>query len=125
MNKFENCPICLDKIFNNFDDIKLLNCSHMIHKKCFNELCKNADLHNKIPQCTICKKSAKNYMNYNEKFDKYILYNPVDNFSSKWKSEILCNDCCNTSEVKYHTKYLKCLSCNSYNTSQNKIIKLF
>jgi RING finger/CHY zinc finger protein 1 len=125
LDKKSNCPICLDKIFNKIDAIKLLDCNHMIHKKCLDEIFKDASLKNKIPQCPICKKSASKYTKYTEKFDKYVLENQMNYYYNKWKSEILCNDCCEKSIVKYHKDYLKCEKCTSYNTVENMIIKNF
>jgi len=125
LDKNSNCPICLDQIFNKLDGIKLLDCDHMIHKKCLDEIFKDASLKNKIPQCPICKKSASKYTKYTEQFDKYVLDNPMNNYYNKWQSEILCNDCCEKSIVKYHKEYLKCKKCTSYNTVENMIIKNF
>jgi len=36
------------------------------------------------------------------------------------KVRILCNDCGETSEVRFHTVALKCLSCKSYNTRKTQ-----
>ena len=58
-----------------------------------------------------------------KKFDKYILENPTLSFYNNWKTEILCNDCCIKSIVKYNSKFHKCIECKSYNTSVLNVIK--
>lgn len=116
------CPICLDNINNIKDTILLLKCDHLIHKKCFDELVSNTK-YNKIPCCTLCKKSIFNPYKYKEKFDNLINEEVMPQYYENWKSNILCNDCNSKNDVKFHTNFHKCTSCNSYNTSILNIIK--
>jgi RING finger/CHY zinc finger protein 1 len=118
-----DCPICLEKIFKSGDDIILLKCNHLLHKNCFNELIKSADERKVIPQCTLCKKSAVNVKQYENRYDNHVNKYPMPEYYKNWKSEILCNDCCCKSTVCYHKDYQKCYECKSYNTSTLNIIK--
>ena len=113
----EDCPICLDKIFNSGKDIILLKCSHLIHDLCLKAHIKSCDQNDKIAGCTLCKKSVVKFSSYESKFDKYIQNYPMPDHYKNWTTDILCNDCCVKSNVKYHSKHHKCIGCKSYNTS--------
>ena len=110
-----DCPICLVKIFNENKEIIILKCNHLLHSECFENLIKNSS--GKIPQCTLCKKSAVSFLKYVDKYDKHVNDYPMPPYYNNWKSNILCNDCCVKSDVKYHKDYQKCLGCRSYNTT--------
>jgi hypothetical protein len=122
-DKDVDCPICLDKIFKTGDDIIILKCNHLLHKICYNNLIKNADENKTIPKCTLCKKSAVNFKQYETKYDNHVKNYPMPEYYNNWKSEILCNDCSEKSTVKYHKDYEKCKLCKSYNTYRVNIIK--
>jgi len=124
LDKNSDCPICFNSLFLNINDSTvLLPCNHLIHKNCLNELRKNSHKSNKIPCCMICRKSVNSHNLYEPIYDKFIQDNPTPNYYENWKAEILCNDCCNKSITKYHTNYIKCTDCKSYNTTLlNKII---
>jgi len=122
-NKNDNCSICLDKIFNRDDRISVLRCSHLMHTKCLDGLLKNDEDNEKIPSCTICKKSIKDPQKYTSKFDRYLYEYPMPDYYKKWISEILCNDCNEKTNAPYHMKYHKCAKCKSYNTNLSNVIK--
>ena len=122
-DKDADCPICLDKIFKAGDDIIILKCHHLLHKGCFNNLVKNSDEKKIIPQCVLCKKSAVNFKQYENRYDNHVSKYPMPEYYNNWKSEISCNDCCRKSTIKYHKDYQKCFSCKSYNTYTLNIIK--
>jgi RING finger/CHY zinc finger protein 1 len=119
----DNCPICLNNLYNNNDSTMLLDCNHLIHSKCLKDLIKNTDKNKCIPRCTICKKSVVYTEKYEKKFDNYILENPLPKHYDNWKTEILCNDCCEKTTVKFHTTFHKCTKCKSYNTTKIDVIK--
>ena len=122
-NMDDECTICLNKLYSGNDSTMLLDCKHLIHSKCLNELIDKTDKSKCIPCCTLCKKSVVDIKKYEKKFDKYILENPLPTFYNNWKTEILCNDCCEKSTTKFHTHFHKCMKCKSYNTSKINIIK--
>lgn len=119
----DNCPICLNSLYNCKDDTVLLDCTHLIHSKCLNELIEKTDKNKCIPSCTMCKKSVVETDKYERRFDKYILDNPVHTYYDNWKTEILCNDCSGKTTTKYHTNFHKCIKCKSYNTIKLNVIK--
>ena len=115
----KQCQICLEDIKNSNQKYYKLNCNHIIHKECYKQYKKYSINNNKIFNCTICRKTIKKDLD-EERFD-YIINNNI--FLTNWKSNILCYDCYEESDIDYHPNYLKCLKCNSYNTNQIKIIK--
>ena len=114
--KEEICPICLDSIvIDSYKSYKLL-CGHYLHKTCYFELIKNTNS-NKVPSCTLCKKSIISISYYENKFDHKMIENPVDDYYKNWKTNIICNDCLTKSKVVYHNYFHKCDNCKSYNTN--------
>jgi len=123
INKEDNCPICLNLIYDQKHEAVMLMCNHVIHKKCLDELTNSMLQNKKIPCCTVCKKTTTNPLRYEDKYDKYIKDAPMPEYYKNWKTDILCNDCCEKTTVKYHMDYHKCAKCRSYNTSKVNVIK--
>lgn len=117
IDKSDNCPLCLSGLHNADSGILILKCNHFIHEKCLDEIIKNTDKSKKIPCCLLCKKSVVNFLKYESIFDKNIKDYELPCIYQKWTTNILCNDCCVKSTVKYHTTYHKCQGCKSYNTT--------
>jgi hypothetical protein len=84
----------------------------------------NTNKDRKIPCCPLCKKSIVDNIKYEKKFDKKIKENPIDDYYKKWNTDISCNDCLKTSNIKYHDIYHKFNYCKSYNTNIIKINKI-
>ena len=124
INEDDDCPICLNKLNEFGESIVLLKCLHTIHDSCLTELIRITDKTKKIPCCTICKKSVVDFNKYELKFDNYCRESrSMPPCYSKWKNEILCNDCTTKSTIKYHNTYNKCTKCKSYNTTVLNTIK--
>jgi hypothetical protein len=123
INQEDDCPICLNKLNNYGESIVLLKCLHTIHDSCLTELIKYTDKTKKIPCCTMCKMSVVNFNKYELLFDNYCRESSMPDYYSKWKNDILCNDCNKRSTIKYHNTYNKCTSCKSYNTTVVNTIK--
>lgn len=117
ISKDNNCTICLNKIFSTYEEITIMKCNHIIHSKCLKLLVDHSKNNNKIASCTICKKSAVNFLNYEVMFDRYIKQFPMPEYYKDWTTDILCNDCNKKTNIKYHNMYSKCSNCRSYNTS--------
>ena len=120
----EECPICLESIFNfhNNEKVKLLLCNHMMHYSCYDNLIKNTDK-KKVPCCALCKKSVEDLKKYTKKFDKNKEKYIMPEYYSNWTTDILCNDCNVKSTIKYHFDYNKCNLCTTYNTTVLNINK--
>ena len=125
ISKNAECPICLEKIFDKKSDIKILNCSHMLHQNCYESLVHSSSSQNSICKCTICKKSIFLPIDQEEKYDKYVNDHLMPDYYKEWKAEILCNDCCCQNIVSYHSEFMKCTNadCRSYNVTKLNIIK--
>jgi len=96
-----------------------LKCDHPIHVECFQQLQKTT------VKCPICSKSFYNkeeLLNMNSIIDSEIINSPMPDEYADKEVQILCNDCCEESTVKFHIFGHKCLVekegniCGSYNT---------
>lgn len=124
INTNNDCPICLDPIFNrSTDKIMLLDCNHIIHENCLKNYVNSVNKNKKIPCCVLCKKSVVKFLDYEKKFDEELNKYPMPEFYKSWKSNISCNDCRVNSQTKYHNTYHKCNNCKSYNTTLVDILK--
>jgi RING finger/CHY zinc finger protein 1 len=109
------CPICMEDLQTSRESTLWLSCLHAIHHKCYLELSKTS------LKCPVCSKSfveKSNLVDFNERIDAEIAATPMPEEYANMMVKILCNDCNNESEVKFHIFGLKCLSgeCGSYNT---------
>ena len=69
MEKYQECPICLDIYGPNENDIhapKVLKCGHTICKECLEEIIKNEDDYNEFFNCPQCTKKIKKKKNVDE-----------------------------------------------------------
>lgn len=114
-NTFHNeCPICLDTIFDSVKSITILKCGHTLHLECLNSLLKTNSLTGM--RCPLCNKSTIDTKILTEFLDKEVENTPMPKDLVK-DVDILCNDCNKTSNTNYHIVGMKCLHCLSYNTS--------
>ncbi|KAI9293690.1 zf-CHY-domain-containing protein [Neoconidiobolus thromboides FSU 785] len=108
-NSKSNCPVCGEYLFTSTKESIFMNCQHMIHSLCFQQLIRESY------QCPICSKSLGDMTRYFELIDKE-LENPMPlEFRTK-RSNIICCDCEKKSVTKYHFIYHACQHCGSYAT---------
>ena len=55
INKNDDCPICLNKLFVFCSKITILKCSHLIHTECYDSLLKAATNNRATPRCMLCR----------------------------------------------------------------------
>lgn len=113
-----NCPICMESIWDYKDSVRILDCGHSFHSNCINQyLTTNYN-------CPICKKSIVNMDNQWDIFDQIVENTPVPDEYKNWMVEVLCNDCLNKTNLPFNMVNLyKCGQCGSYNTQQNSLKK--
>lgn len=111
----DECIICLENFKLNDNKYYILKCSHKIHINCFNNYKSYCYKNQKVLTCSLCRLSV-NKKKDEERIDKIIRDDDILDI----KTKILCYDCNQSSDVNFHHKYLKCLSCNSYNTVKNR-----
>lgn len=112
-----NCPICNEYLFTSVSKVVFMKCGHLIHESCYNELTKHSY------KCPICKKTVLNMDTQFRILDQEIIQQPLPMPYKNWRCIISCNDCKGKSNISYHVLGLKCKYCDSYNTSQLKLIK--
>tara|TARA_B100001250_G_scaffold412219_1_gene442849 strand:- start:778 stop:1656 length:879 start_codon:yes stop_codon:yes gene_type:complete len=105
-----NCPICMDSIFYSTEQITSLKCGHYIHLDCLINYSKNNY------KCPLCLVSICDMSEQWKQIDNYLLLNPIPEEFKK-KVNIVCYDCKVHSTSDFHFDYIKCLKCNSYNTT--------
>ncbi|CAL5194093.1 unnamed protein product [Lathyrus oleraceus] len=110
-----NCPVCFEFLFDTTKDITVLPCGHTIHLGCVREMQKHFQY-----SCPVCSKSFCNMSRVWEKMDEEVASTPMPEMYQNKKVWILCNDCGETSEVRYHIVAHKCLRCKSYNTRKTQ-----
>ncbi|KAN0009444.1 hypothetical protein ACTFIU_006739 [Dictyostelium citrinum] len=110
-NKFSNCPICMEDLFNSRDPSTPFDCGHMIHSLCYNDFIKSGSF-----KCPICKKSiGKMHWKHT---DNIIKRSKMPEMYSGSTVSILCNDCQEKCvDQPFHFIGTKCTSCGSYNTT--------
>ena len=105
-----NCPICMESIFYSVKQITFMKCGHYIHLECLQDYSKSNY------KCPLCLVSLCDMSEQWEKIDNYLLLNPIPDEYKK-KVNIVCYDCKKHSKSDFHFDYIKCLECNSYNTT--------
>ena len=103
------CPICYESIEYSVLAIIQMKCGHWIHRKCFNDYL----LHDY--KCPLCSKSVCDLTMYNEMMDRRIEGTVMPEEQDK-DVQVLCNECEQMTNLKYHYIGHKCGHCGSYNT---------
>ncbi|PGH05620.1 hypothetical protein AJ80_08312 [Polytolypa hystricis UAMH7299] len=111
-----DCPICGDYMFTSPETVIFMRCGHSIHQKCFSEHSKTSY------RCPICNKTVANMESNFRTLDHAIEGQPMPPEFTDTRALIYCNDCCAKTVVKYHWLGLKCDVCESYNTSQVRLV---
>lgn len=107
----QNCPVCVEYLFDSVMDISVLPCGHTMHQICLEEM----NLHSQFC-CPICSKSTQDMSRFWDRLDQEVYLTPMPEEYRQKKVWILCNDCGTTSDVYYHVIGHKCSGCGSYNT---------
>ena len=111
-----DCPICGDYMFSSSAAVVAMKCGHYIHRSCYDELM------NTTYKCPICNRSAVNMELQWRKMDECLESQPMPSPYLTTKAWIICNDCTMRSCVPFHWLGNKCRMCDSYNTSQVRLV---
>nr|XP_024387274.1 E3 ubiquitin-protein ligase RZFP34-like [Physcomitrium patens]PNR46315.1 hypothetical protein PHYPA_013434 [Physcomitrium patens] len=106
----QDCPVCMEYMFDSLKDITVLTCGHTLHLECLQEM----HSHYKY-NCPLCNKSVCDMSSVWKEIDEEIAATqmPANEMRMVW---VFCNDCGATNEVQYHHVGQKCGTCPSYNT---------
>ncbi|XP_073386438.1 E3 ubiquitin-protein ligase MIEL1 isoform X3 [Physcomitrium patens] len=107
----QNCPICVEYLFDSVMDISVLPCGHTMHQFCLKQMNQHSQY-----SCPICSKSTTDMSRFWARLDLEIALTPMPEEYRNKKVWILCNDCGTTCDVYYHVLGHKCAGCGSYNT---------
>merc|ERR1719487_1775447 len=111
----QNCPVCLQDLFQATIQVTILQCGHTIHQDCLRELQMSfAGLQSL--RCPICNVSLYKYEDLWAEMDRQVADTPMPAEYQNISISIICNDCQQTSAVQFHVMGHKCPHCRSYNT---------
>lgn len=105
-----NCPVCRVYLFTSTEPVVFMRCGHTMHAKCFDDYTSGSY------QCPLCLRSLTDMKMYFRQIDELVESQPMPPGFENKVSHILCNDCGEKSDVRYHFAYHKCDMCKSYNT---------
>jgi len=113
-----NCPVCQEDLFSSRKATHEMPCGHTIHWHCYQEFSKHDS------RCPVCKKTSETPENMSQTWSAIALsiaMQPVPVELAK-VVDIKCNDCENDHKnLRWHFLGTQCRSCNSFNTSIEKI----
>ena len=88
-------------------------CGHWMHSDCLKEYRKH---HATCPVCSKSLYDADARARMAAHYDMLVATTPMPVEYRHWKNNILCNDCLEKTQVKFHFHH-KCKHCTSYNTT--------
>lgn len=111
----QNCPVCLQDLFQSTVQVTILQCGHTIHQECLRELQMSfAGLQSL--RCPICSVSLYSYEDLWAEMDRQVAETPMPPEYQHICVTVICNDCQHVGLVPFHVLGHKCSSCSSYNT---------
>uniref|UniRef100_A0A7S4R7T6 RING finger and CHY zinc finger domain-containing protein 1 n=2 Tax=Alexandrium monilatum TaxID=311494 RepID=A0A7S4R7T6_9DINO len=111
----QNCPVCLQDLFQSTTQVTILQCGHTIHQDCLRELQLSCAGLQSL-RCPICSASLYEYGELWTELDRRVAETPMPAEYQRMRIGILCNDCQQDALVPPHVVGLKCPHCRSYNT---------
>ncbi|XP_039276145.1 RING finger and CHY zinc finger domain-containing protein 1 [Nilaparvata lugens] len=109
------CPICLEDIHTSRISSHIPECGHLMHRTCYRELVQSGHY-----ACPICQKSLLDMSGLWEHLDEEVAATLMPDEYSNYFVDILCKDCHEETNIKFHVVGLKCSKCGSYNTCLTK-----
>mmetsp|Transcript_70674 Transcript_70674/g.153471 ORF Transcript_70674/g.153471 Transcript_70674/m.153471 type:complete len:271 (-) Transcript_70674:148-960(-) len=109
------CPVCLQDLFQSTTQVTILRCGHTIHQECLRGLQQSFAGLQSI-RCPLCSVSLYKYEDLWAELDRQVEETPMPKEYANTHIRITCNDCQETSAVKFHILGHKCQRCSSYNT---------
>ena len=106
-----NCPVCLEYLMDSTTTSTILKCGHSIHTSCQQQLISSGNT-----KCPLCNTSMFDMNDHWKQIDQIVQETTMPEEYQNWSVKILCSDCHNESNVKFHIIGLKCQSCGGYNT---------
>lgn len=111
----QNCPVCLQGLFQSTTEVRVLHCGHTIHQDCLRQLQMSfAGLQSL--RCPICNSSLNRHDDVWEELDRQIQETPMPPEYHDVRVAISCNDCQQSAQVLFHILGHKCPHCGSFNT---------
>mmetsp|Transcript_46514 Transcript_46514/g.131497 ORF Transcript_46514/g.131497 Transcript_46514/m.131497 type:complete len:271 (-) Transcript_46514:33-845(-) len=111
----QNCPVCLQDLFQSTTQVTILQCGHTIHQDCLRELQMSCAGLQSL-RCPICSASLYAYEELWVEMDRQIAETPMPAEYQGLQTPIICNDCRQAAAVPFHVLGHRCPRCRSYNT---------
>ncbi|KAA8491121.1 putative RING finger protein [Porphyridium purpureum] len=105
-----NCPICSGYLFTSTEAVVFMRCGHTMHAGCFDQYSKTNYV------CPLCSKSLSDMTQFYKRLDEVMQNEQLPEEYQSLMNKILCNDCGQKSDARFHFLYHKCSNCAGYNT---------
>ena len=97
----QNCPVCLEYLFDSVKPISVLKCGHTIHEGCLQQLRHQSEPgHPSSYTCPMCSKSIYDMAQVWLELDMSVAANPMAPEYEHMITPIACKDCHSESEVR-------------------------
>jgi len=110
----QNCPVCLEFMFDSRKVTTKLKCGHSVHDACMRDMMRNG-----IHKCPTCSTRFADLSEHDRMMRQYVDMNTMPEEYKDAKANILCNECHETSEVALHFIAMACPHCHSFNTQRS------
>lgn len=108
----QNCPVCLEYLFDSREQLAILPCGHALHRECHSSMLKSGAL-----ACPVCQRSSVDLSDYHARLREEIARTPMPEEYRDRQVSILCADCQAVSHhVTWHAFGIECPRCGSFNT---------
>jgi RING finger/CHY zinc finger protein 1 len=110
----QDCPVCLEFLFDSIRPITVMHCGHTIHEACLQGLFAHSQL-----TCPTCLRSVCDMSAAWAQLELEVAQTPMPAEYASLRVALLCNDCGAKGEAPLHVLGMKCTgSCGSFNTQR-------
>jgi len=113
----QNCPVCMEYLFDSRRTAQSMRCGHFIHSDCYRDMLRSAGGMSSV-RCPVCSMSVAELDSVWQSLDEEVAATPMPEEYADMMVTVLCNDCHKQGDVKFHIVGLKCSHCGGYNTRQ-------
>ncbi|CAG9462512.1 unnamed protein product [Pedinophyceae sp. YPF-701] len=107
----QDCPVCLEYLFDSTKSLHVLVCGHVMHRECFDACCASNNY-----RCPWCQRTM--FVANWEFTRQQIEATPMPEEYRNTTCHVLCNDCAWRGQVAWHVLGMGCGHCGSYNTAR-------
>uniref|UniRef100_A0A0G4IG42 RING-type domain-containing protein n=1 Tax=Chromera velia CCMP2878 TaxID=1169474 RepID=A0A0G4IG42_9ALVE len=114
----QDCPICLENLFESIRSVAVLQCGHTIHQECLRGMTREFVGLSSL-RCPVCSASICKTEQLWAAMDRQVEETPMP-ADLQYEVSIICNDCHKRGSCAFHIYGHKCPECGSYNTRRTQ-----